>query len=75
MIMADTGPGAEINGLSISYPISDPVTIAPDGRAFLDFGREELTADLINRAAPRRDSTAFLIAEVVNDTGAPLLPL
>ncbi|MEL6954957.1 MAG: mucoidy inhibitor MuiA family protein [Pseudomonadota bacterium] len=74
MIMADTGPGAEINGLSISYPISDPVTIAPDGRAFLDFGREELTADLINRAAPRRDSTAFLIAEVVNDTGAPILP-
>lgn len=74
VVIEDIGIQPIVEGLSIIYPYPDPVTIGPDNRVFLPFGEIALEADLINRAVPRQDATAFLMAEIENTTGEPILP-
>ena len=74
MVVEDRSAGILVDGLSLSYRMADPVTIASNGQIILPFGDIALEADLINRAVPRRDDTAFLIADIENTAGEPILP-
>lgn len=73
---AEPAPLAEVqvNGLSVSYPYSDPVSIGPGGEAVLPLDTLDLTAETQARAVPRLDQTAFLVAMARNDSGTPILP-
>ncbi|AHM03609.1 hypothetical protein roselon_01218 [Roseibacterium elongatum DSM 19469] len=64
----------QVEGLSISYTYGDPVTVGPSGEVVLPFDTLSLQMDTENRAVPRHDETAFLIALGENDSGAPILP-
>ncbi len=66
--------GAEFSGLSVSYPYSTPVSVGTTGEVLLPFDTLELEVETENRAVPRWDETAFLIAMTENDTGEPILP-
>ncbi|MBF9042517.1 mucoidy inhibitor MuiA family protein [Rhodobacterales bacterium HKCCE4037] len=66
--------GAEFAGLSITYPYGDPVSVGPSGEATLAFDTVELETEMENRAVPRFDETAFLVAMVDNTLGEPILP-
>ena len=62
-------------GLSLRYAYPDPVRVSGGGeRTVLKLGTLEMEPDLSNRAAPRFDDTAYLVAEVENDTGETILP-
>ncbi|MEM1272330.1 MAG: mucoidy inhibitor MuiA family protein [Pseudomonadota bacterium] len=61
-------------GLSLTFDIPEPVSLTSGARVALPFGMESLDVDLVNRAVPRQDSTAFLVAEMENTTGRPILP-
>ncbi len=65
---------AEFDGLSISYPYPVPVSVGLTGQILLPFDTLELETEQENRAVPRWDETAFLVAMVENDTGEPILP-
>lgn len=66
--------GAEFAGLSISYPYGDPVSVGPNGQVTLPFDTVTLQTEMENRAIPRHDATAFLVALVENTLGEPILP-
>lgn len=74
LIVEDRAEQLIIDGLSISYGLADPVTVGPDGTVFLPLGGLVFEADLVNRAVPRRDATAFLIADIENTSSEPILP-
>jgi len=65
---------AEFDGLSVSYPFSEPVSVGASGEVLLEFDTLTLEAEQENRAVPRWDDTAFLVAMTDNDTGEPILP-
>jgi uncharacterized protein (TIGR02231 family) len=65
---------AEFNGLAVSYPYPEPVSVSASGTLLLPFDTLELEVETENRAVPRWDATAFLIAMAENDTGEPILP-
>lgn len=65
---------AEFDGLSVSYPYPVPVSVGLTGQILLPFDTLELEGEQENRAVPRWDETAFLVAMVENDTGEPILP-
>ncbi|MBT0957399.1 DUF4139 domain-containing protein [Alphaproteobacteria bacterium KMM 3653] len=67
--------GVRIDGLSVTYEYPRDVTIATgqDG-AVLSLDSFELQAELTNLASPRWDNTAFLMANITNDRGEPILP-
>lgn len=61
-------------GLSMSYAWSDPVNVASGADAVrLPFDTVTLDAEVVARAVPLLQGTAFLMARVTNTTGAPLL--
>ncbi|MBF9029434.1 mucoidy inhibitor MuiA family protein [Rhodobacterales bacterium HKCCE3408] len=64
---------AVMNGLSLTYDYQRPVTVTGTG-AELPFDTLEFEADLTNIAVPRRQETAYLVAEFENDAGEPLIP-
>ncbi len=64
----------EVSGLSVAYRYQDPVTVGASGFATLPFDSLDLSAELENRAAPRYDRTAFLVAMAENTSGEPILP-
>ncbi len=66
--------GAEFQGLSVSYPYDAPVSVGPSGEVVLPFDTVTLETELENRAVPRHDATAFLVAQVENTLGEPILP-
>ncbi len=74
VMVEDAATRVETNGLSLVYAHQTPVTLGPDGIATLPFDQLEFDMALENRAAPRRDQTAFLIAMGQNDSGEPILP-
>ncbi|MBF9032990.1 mucoidy inhibitor MuiA family protein [Rhodobacterales bacterium HKCCE2091] len=74
VVVEDQTGAPLVEGLSLTYPYLAPVTLGPDGGALLPFGTLEIEAELINRAVPRIDETAFLIADFENATGEPILP-
>jgi uncharacterized protein (TIGR02231 family) len=63
-----------VSGLSVVYDYATPVSIGPSGEVMLPFDDLSLDMDLENRAVPRRDSTAFLVAMGDNTTGETILP-
>ncbi|HID67536.1 MAG TPA: mucoidy inhibitor MuiA family protein [Roseibacterium sp.] len=65
---------AEFTGLSVSYLYPELVSVAASGDVLLAFDTLELAVETENRAVPRWDETAFLVAMVENDTGEPILP-
>ncbi|MGP1356437.1 mucoidy inhibitor MuiA family protein [Roseicyclus sp.] len=62
------------DGLSVVYEYATPVTVGPLGEITLPFDDLALDVALENRAVPRRDATAFLVATGRNDTGEAILP-
>ncbi len=61
-------------GLSVTYRWQDPVDVASGADELrLPFDTIALAADVVARAVPLHESTAFLVAKVTNDTGEPLL--
>ncbi len=75
VIAGDRVANVVIDGLSVTYDYPQPVTVSPDGSALI-LSLDELSfeAERFNRAAPRRDETAFLMARFDNDRAEPLLP-
>lgn len=66
--------GLRVDGLAISYVYPDPVTIGPGEAAELALDTLSISAEPYIQAAPRHDETAFLMADITNSTGEPLLP-
>jgi uncharacterized protein (TIGR02231 family) len=73
-LMAEPRVALRIEGLSVSYVYSDPVTIGPGGEALLPLDTLALDTETEARAVPRVDDTAFLVAMARNNTGEPILP-
>lgn len=74
MIVVEETVTADFVGLSVSYTYPQPVSVSANGEVLLSFDTLELAAELENRAVPRWDETAFLIAMATNDSGEPILP-
>lgn len=74
MVMVDETVRADFDGLSVSYTYPRPISVSATGEVLLAFDTLELEAELENRAVPRWDETAFLIAMTQNDSGEPILP-
>lgn len=74
-VMAEIRATAVIDGLSVTYDYPQPVNLA-SGSGELILSLDDFTFDAreFNRAAPRFDKTAFLMAEFTNSTQEPLLP-
>ncbi|PTX58012.1 uncharacterized protein (TIGR02231 family) [Litoreibacter ponti] len=66
---------AVIDGLSVTYDYPTPVSLASGGSELI-LALDDFTFDAreFNRAAPRFDETAFLMAEFTNSTPEPFLP-
>ncbi|WP_281826583.1 DUF4139 domain-containing protein [Jannaschia rubra] len=65
---------ANLDGPVVTYSWPEPISLPAGGaEVTLTLDTLDLDARVFNRAVPRRDETAFLVAEVTNDTGEPLL--
>ena len=75
VIVEEVTAGLVVDGLSITYDYPQPVSVAP-GRAPLVLALDtiEFEAEVFNRAAPRHDETAFLMARFTNTQPDALLP-
>lgn len=74
-VLEDTRAGLQIDGLSVTYSYPTPVSLTPDGSSLqLSLDALQFEARAFNRAFPRVDQTAFLMAEFTNATPEPLLP-
>ncbi len=60
-------------GLAVRYEFPRPVSLANGSTAQLALDRLQLDADEFIQANPQRDTTAFLMAEVTNTSGAQVL--
>ena len=60
-------------GASLTYRLPGAVTITPRDSSRQPLDTLSFDVDLTNRAVPRHDATAFLVAEVENDSGEALL--
>ncbi len=65
---------AVIEGLSVTYDYPRPISVTPNGQVILSLDDFTFDARTFNRAAPRFDKTAFLMAEFTNSTSEPFLP-
>jgi uncharacterized protein (TIGR02231 family) len=62
------------SGPVVTYDYPVPVTAFNGENLLLDLDQVTLEAKPMIQAAPRSDDTAFMVAEVTNTSGAPLLP-
>lgn len=63
------------DGLSVTYAYPSPVDVASGAdRVRLMLGRMDTEADIVARAVPMVDETAFVMARFTNDTREVLLP-
>lgn len=66
---------AQFDGLSVSYGYPEPVSVASGADNLrITLGQLKTRADLVAQAVPLTDTTAFLMAEITNDTGELILP-
>ncbi|WP_297773714.1 DUF4139 domain-containing protein [uncultured Roseovarius sp.] len=66
---------ANFDGLSVTYTYPSPVDVTTGAdRVRLMLGQSETTAEVIAKAVPMVDETAFVVAEFTNDTEELLLP-
>ena len=74
-VLAAPRAQAVIEGLSVTYEYPEPVSLATGGGELI-LALDDFTFDAreFNRAAPRFDKTAFLMAEFTNSTQEPFLP-
>ena len=74
-VMAEVRAIAVIDGLSVTYDYPQPVNLTSGGgELILALDDFDFDAREFNRAAPRFDKTAFLMAEFTNSTQEPFLP-
>jgi uncharacterized protein (TIGR02231 family) len=73
-VMVEEAAQMVSDGLSVVYDYAAPVTVGPTGNATLPFDDLVIEVELENRAVPRRDSTAYLVAMGENTTGEAILP-
>ena len=75
VILEEVRAQAVIEGLSVTYDYPQPINLA-SGSGELILALDDFTFDAreFNRAAPRFDKTAFLMAEFTNSTQEPFLP-
>lgn len=70
--------GAALTGLvgeTVVYDYPTPVDMRTGADALrLPLDRHELAPEIVAEAVPRRDDTAYLVADTVNSTGAVILP-
>lgn len=67
--------GLDYDGLSVSYRYSAPIDMASGADILrIVLGELKTTASLHASAVPLLDDTAFLMAEITNDMGEPILP-
>lgn len=71
---ADSIAMQAVTGLTVTYAYGSPVSLDHDGRATLPLDPLAMQATTEIRAVPRLDQTAYLIAALRNDSGAPILP-
>ncbi|WP_199260075.1 DUF4139 domain-containing protein [Paracoccus binzhouensis] len=66
---------AGVVGETVVYDYPTPVTLRDGADALrLPLDSHELTPEVVAEAVPRRDDTAYLVADTVNSTGAVILP-
>lgn len=66
---------ADTSGIAVVYDYPAPVTIRDGADALrLRLDEKALTPELLAEAAPRFDTTAFLMAETANTLDEPILP-
>ena len=74
-VMAEVRAIAVIDGLSVTYDYPQPVNLTSGGgELILALDDFDFDAREFNRAEPRFDKTAFLMAEFTNSTQEPFLP-
>ncbi len=75
VIVEEVTAGLQVDGLSITYGYPQAVSVSP-GNAPLVLALDtiEFEAEVFNRAAPRFDETAFLMARFTNTQPDALLP-
>lgn len=65
----------DIVGETVVYHYPTPVTIRSNADALrLPLDSHELTPEIVAEAVPRLETTAYLVADTVNSTGAIILP-
>jgi len=74
VVMAEGRAAMVVDGLSARYDYATPVSVGISGEVVLPLDTLAFDMDTENRAAPRFDGTAFLMAMGENDTGEPVLP-
>lgn len=74
VVVEEVAVTADFDGLSVSYAYPEPISVSAGGEVLLAFDTLELEVETENRAVPRWDETAFLVAMSENDTGEPILP-
>lgn len=73
--MKDTAAAPSFQGLSVVYDVPGPVDVASGADSVrIPFDELEFDAELVARAVPLRDDTAYLVARFTNDSPEPLLP-
>jgi hypothetical protein len=66
---------ANMDGAVVTYDYPSPIDLKPNGeRVTLALDSVWTEARIFNRASVRTDRTAFLMAEITNTVGEPLLP-
>lgn len=66
---------AGFDGVNVTYAAPQPVTLANGAEAAkIELGRLALTPEVFARAVPLYDATAYLVAQLTNDSGEMLLP-
>jgi hypothetical protein len=63
-----------VSGLSVVYDYATPVSVGPSGEVTLPFDDLSLDMELENRAVPRHDTTAFLVAMGATRPRRPSFP-
>ncbi|MGR3468740.1 MAG: mucoidy inhibitor MuiA family protein [Shimia sp.] len=74
--IADTGPMTALGGMEgAAYVFTVPTEqfVPTDASAEITLSTERSAAEVTTLAVPRRDATAFVVAEVTNASGGPLL--
>ncbi|VAW05770.1 hypothetical protein MNBD_ALPHA07-1240 [hydrothermal vent metagenome] len=75
LMEADAMASAEFDGLAVTYSYPEPVTIASNADNLrIALGTLSTKADVVARAVPLMDGTAYLIAQLRNDMGELILP-
>lgn len=74
-VVEELTASAMFDGLSVTYEYPRRISLAPSGDpVLLALDSFEVEAETTQRAIPRRDDTAFLVADLRNARDEPILP-